>query len=107
MDVYHIWCDLKDSTEDKVFSNAVTAYLTRLQAEGVIARWRLMRRKLGLAPADMQDFHVMIETRSLSQLDEAFRLVAPREGPVEELHHEVYSRVCNLRFALYRDYPDE
>jgi hypothetical protein len=27
MDVYHIWCDLKDGRDDKAFPAAVAAYL--------------------------------------------------------------------------------
>ena len=106
MDVYHIWCDLKDGREDKAFAAAVAAYLDHHKAAGRIAGWRLLRRKLGLGPDGMGEFHIMIETGNLAQLDEAFRAVATRSGEVEKLHANVYSRVQNARFGLARDFPD-
>ena len=42
----------------------------------------------------------------LAQLDAAFRHVATRAEPVESVHFAVNSKVTNLTFALYRDFPD-
>lgn len=106
MDVYHIWCDLKDSREDKAFAAAVAAYLGHHKAEGRIESWRLLRRKLGLGPDGMGEFHILIETKDLAQLEQAFRAAASRSGEVERLHAAVYSRVTNARFGLARDFPD-
>ncbi|MDZ4759579.1 MAG: DUF6614 family protein [Alphaproteobacteria bacterium] len=107
MDVYHIWCDLKDSRDDKAFAAAVAAYLDDHKAGGRIESWRLLRRKLGLGPDGLGEFHVMIETRDMAQLDAAFRLAATRSGAVERLHAAVYSRVATARFGLERDFPDQ
>ncbi|MBI1361821.1 MAG: hypothetical protein GC155_16215 [Alphaproteobacteria bacterium] len=106
MDVYHIWCDLRDGREDKAFAAAVAAYLDHHKAGGRIVGWRLLRRKLGLGPDGMGEFHIMIETTDMAQLDKAFRAAATRSGDVEKLHAAVYSRVTNARFALARDFPD-
>jgi hypothetical protein len=54
----------------------------------------------------MGEFHIMIETKDLAQLDNAFRAAATRSGEVEKLHAGVYSRVTNARFGLARDFPD-
>jgi len=107
MDVYHIWCDLKDSREDKVFASAVSAYLDHHKAAGRIESWRLLRRKLGLGPDGLGEFHIMIETRDLTQLEAAFKAAATRSGEVEKLHAAVYSRVTGARFGLERDFPDQ
>jgi hypothetical protein len=48
----------------------------------------------------------MIETTGLAQLDDAFAAVSSRGGAVEGLHHAVNSRVRDVFFALYRDFPD-
>ncbi len=48
----------------------------------------------------------MIEPKNLAQLDEAFNHVASRSEPVESVHFNVNSKVENLRFGLYRDFPD-
>jgi hypothetical protein len=106
MDYYHIWCDLKPDESDLAFSDNLARYLGGLQAEGRIADYRLTRRKLGLAPDGFGEFHVVIETRDLAQLDAAFREVAARSGGTEARHAAVYRAVTNLRFALYRDFPD-
>ncbi len=106
MDVYHIWCDLKPGIRDTVFADKLHGYLTYLKTSGLIEAWRLTRRKLGLAPATLGEFHVMIETRDLAQLDAAFNRVAARREPEETVHAGVNALVCNATFALYRDFPD-
>ena len=106
MDVYHIWCDLKDSRQDKEFAAAVGAYLDHHKAGGRLEGWRLLRRKLGFGPDGQGEFHIMIETRNLAQLDSAFQAAAARIGEVEKLHANVYSRVINAKFGLERDFPD-
>lgn len=106
MDIYHAWCDLKPGVSDIDFSERVSAYLQHLNSIGLIDGWRLTRRKLGLGPADLGEFHIMIEVANLGQLDALFQQVAGRTEPIEGFHFGVNSIVCNARFALYRDFPD-
>src|SRR5947209_8186262 len=107
MDIYHTWCNLKPGIGDIEFADKVGAYLGRLRDDGLIAGWRLTRRKLGLGPSHLGDFHLMIEIRDLAQLDAAFAKVASRRDPVEGLHFAVNSLVTDATFALYRDFPDD
>lgn len=106
MDIYHAWCDLKPGVGDLAFHEQVAAYLGHLEAQGLIAGWRLTRRKLGLGPPGLGEFHIMIEVRDLAQLEAAFRRVASRDEPIEGFHFGVNSLVGNAVFALYRDFPD-
>ncbi len=106
MDIYHIWCDLRPGVRDTTFSEAVTAYLGDLRAKGLIEGFRLTRAKLGLRAPGLGEWHVMIETRDMAQLEIAFQAVACRRAPVEDFHHCVNSLVEGSRFALYRDFPD-
>jgi len=106
MDIYHIWCNLKPGLGDRAFSEHVGAYLGHLKEQGLIEGWRLTRRKLGLGPHELGDFHIMIEIRDLAQLDAAFSRVAARQDPIEGLHFAVNSMASEARFALYRDFPD-
>ncbi len=106
MDIYHVWCSLKPGTSDTEFSDRVGAYLGHLREEGLIQSWRLTRRKLGLGPAELGEFHLMIEVRDMAQLDSAFARAASRRNPVEGLHFAVNSMVSQATFALYRDFPD-
>lgn len=105
MDIYHIWCDLKPGVKDTEFTDAATTYLEALSNAGYLATFRIMRRKLGLGGPT--DFHLMLEFENLDKLDKAFLKVARRSGPVESFHFAVNSKVTNVSFALYRDFPDE
>ena len=104
MDVYELSVDLRPGVRDSDFVEALDRYLDALAVDGRIQSWRLLRRKLGLG--NRQEFKVLIETRDLAQLDEAFTAVAARSEPLEELHHGVNSLVVNFEAALYRDFPD-
>ncbi|HSP05134.1 MAG TPA: DUF6614 family protein [Acidimicrobiales bacterium] len=104
MDVYEIQVDLRPGVRDTELVAALDTYLGGLAADGLIESWRLLRRKLGLGAGG--EFKVLIETRDLAQLDDAFRLVSSRSDPVEEAHHGVNSLVANFQAALYRDFPD-
>jgi hypothetical protein len=106
MNIYHVWCDLKPGVGDLTFTEKVTAYLGHLKEQGLVEGFRLTRKKLGLAPAALGEFHLMIEVRGLAQLDTAFERVAGRREPVEGFHFGVNSLVTNATFALYRDFPD-
>ena len=107
MDIYHAWFDLKPGVSDTEFSDRLAAHMNHLKAEGLMQSWRLTRRKLGLAPSVLGDFHLMMEFKDLAQLDAAFNRVGSRREPIESLHFGVNSLVQNVQFALYRDFPDE
>lgn len=106
MQHYHMWFNLIDSRRDLELVKAIDAYLGHLQREGKIEGWRLTRRKFGFGPAGMGEFHCVVNTKDLAQLDAAFNVVATRAGEVERLHHPVYSMVKDFTSALYRDFPD-
>lgn len=106
MDIYHIWCNLKPGLGDGEFSDRTGAYLGHLKEQGLIAAWRLTRRKLGLAPRGLGEFHIMVEVRDLAQLDAAFTRAATRSELLEGLHFAVNSMASDAQFALYRDFPD-
>jgi hypothetical protein len=106
LNLYHVWCDLKPGVSDVGFCEHVDKYLGHLKAQGLVEGWRVTRRKLGLGPPGLGEFHITIETKDLAQLDAAFTHVSERREPVEGFHHAVNSLVANPVFALYRDFPD-
>lgn len=106
MTIYHIWCNIRDGSQDLEFVQAVNAYLGKLVALGHIHSFRITRRKLGFSPPGLGDFHIMVEAETLGRLDDAFGLVATRSGEIEELHRPVYRMATDLATALYRDFPD-
>jgi len=106
MDVYQASFTLKPGADDMAFVDALHAWLDHLRGHGLIDGYRVLRRKLGLAPEGWGEFQVLVEVRDLAQLDAAFGRVAAREEPEEELHHAVNSRVECVAFGLFRDFPD-
>ena len=106
MDIYHGFFSLKPGTRDLEFAADLKRFMEHLVSKKKIASWRLMRRKLGLGPTELGEFHLMIEVEGLAQLDEAFNLTATRSGDVEPLHFGVNSKIAEVKFALYRDFPD-
>ena len=106
MDVYHIWCSLKDDVGDLEFAAAVRGYFEHLKGSGLCAGYRITRRKLGLGPAHLPEWHITLDFCGLSQMDNAFARVSSRADPVESFHHAVNSKVKDVFFALYRDFPD-
>ena len=106
MDLYHIWCNLKSGVSDVEFCANVDRYLGALVEGDRIAGYRIARRKLGLGPSELGEFHVTIEVRDLAQLDLAFGQVSTRAGTIEELHAAVNQSARDVTFALYRDFPD-
>ena len=106
MNYYHIWCNLKDSHQDLTFSEHLQKYLGHLKQQQLIAEFKLTRRKLGFGPLELGEFHIVIECRDLTQLDQAFGQVASREGQTEAFHRAIYESVTDFKSALYRDFPD-
>jgi len=106
MDIYNAWFDLKPGVSDIEFCKRLASYMDSLKDAGQMQSWRLMRRKLGLAPSWSTDFHLVMEFKDMAQLDAAFNRAAGRREPIETLHFGVNSSVQNVTFALYRDFPD-
>lgn len=106
MNVYQAFFSLKDGVRDTDFVRELQAYMEYLKGKGQLKRWRLLRKKLGLAPKEFGDFHLMMEFEGLGDLDTAFQHVASRSGEVEEKHFAVNRLIENVTFFLYRDYPD-
>lgn len=106
MDIYHGFFNLKPGVSDTKFATDIAAFLDFLETERRIESWRLMRRKLGLGPEELGEFHIMIEVRDLAQLDAAFGMVSTRAGDVETKHASINQQIAGIKFALYRDFPD-
>ena len=107
MNYYEIWCDLRDSSKDLEFCDAVNAYLGYLKDKGLVESFRVRRRKFGFAPDNFPEFNISIAFNDLHQMETAFLRAASRDSEVEPLHRAVYSGMTNGKFALYRDFPDE
>jgi len=106
MDVYLITFDLKPGVQDVAFADALARFLDHMKINKRIEGWRLLRRKLGFGPPGVGEWQVLIETRDMAQLDEAFKAAATRAGDLEAMHFDVNQHATNLTFSLLRDFPD-
>jgi hypothetical protein len=106
MDIYHIWCSLNEGVKDLEFAAAARDYFEHLKEAGLVAGYRITRRKLGLAPPQLPEWHITLDFENMAQFDGAFARVSSRADPVEGFHHAVNSKVKDVFFALYRDFPD-
>lgn len=106
MNIYHVWCNLKESRRDLEFADNVRALMEHLVAGGQMKAWRLTRRKLGFGPAELGEFHITMEFPSLAELENTFGEMAKRSGELEELHRSVFVMVTDFRSGLSRDFPD-
>lgn len=107
MNLYCCQFDLKQDAKALAFAAALEAWMSHLQAEGVIASWRLMRRKLNLAADCYRDFLLEIDLQDLAQLDAAFHATAHSDDdPVGAMRARVHDMIDQADFALYRPYPD-
>lgn len=107
MNHYEIWVNLAPGAKDMEFVQAVRNYLDHFKVQGKLETYTIRRRKFGFGPPDLGEFYISIAFSDLAQLDQAFFTAATRDDVVEPLHHAVYSRVCDYKSALYRDFPDE
>jgi hypothetical protein len=109
MNVYQAFFSLKDGVKDADFVKSLEEYMNYLQSaeRGELKKWRLLRRKLGLGPKELGEFHLQMEFDDLAGLDAAFGHVASRKGEVEERHHAVNHMIGKITFSLYRDFPDK
>jgi hypothetical protein len=106
MDIYHVWFNLKEGVKDLEFTDSAKAYFDHLRGEQRLASYRITRRKLGLGHPNLPEWHITLEFDNLAQMDRAFESVSARKGAVEGFHQAVNSKVADLFFALYRDFPD-
>jgi hypothetical protein len=106
MNVYAIWVDLIDSSQDLDFFRAVQQFMNHFQERGLVDGFTIERRKFGFSPDGLGEFHIRIHTNTLDALDQAFNLASTRTGETEIIHKDVFSRVKNFKSALYRTFPD-
>src|SRR5262249_15049181 len=106
MNVYHIWFNLTPGVGGVESAESARAYLGHLKEANHIVSYRITRCKLGLAPPQLPEWHITLDFENMAQMDDAFSHVSSRADPVESFHHSVNSKVQDIFFALYRDFPD-
>lgn len=106
MNVYHCMVELKSGAQALAFAAAVQQWMTHLLDQGMIAKWRLMRRKFGLSSSNHCDFIIEIEVGGLTQLDQAFLSLAQSDDAAERLYDKMHQMIHRADIGLYRIFPD-
>jgi hypothetical protein len=108
MDIYHIWADKEGDISDLEWVNNMRSFLDHLQSESKLESYRITRCKMGFRSMDIPEWHIMMEFLNMTQMDSAFKRVAPLEGELESKHRSFNQFVSrNIQHALYRDWPDD
>lgn len=117
MDIYHIWANKEGDISDHEFADNIKQFLDQLKEEGKIESFRITRCKMGFRSIqDLPEWHVMVETKDMSQLETAFHRVARHDlypldeadGQVDKKHKSFNQFVADdIQHALYRDWPDK
>jgi len=106
MNLYHCMIELRNGAKALAFAAAADAWLSRLQAQGMIRGWRLMRRKFGLSSSAHCDFILEIEVAGLTQLDEAFAALGTTDDEDERRYDHFHQMIGRAEIGLYRPFPD-
>jgi hypothetical protein len=106
MDIYHVWCDKKGDIGDAVWVENMRGFLDHLVLEGKMKSYRITRCKMGFRSMDIPEWHIMMDFVDMTQLESAFKRVAPLEGELENKHKSFNQFAENLQHAYYRDWPD-
>lgn len=109
MDIYHIWADKSDDISDIDWVNNMKGFLQHLVDENKAVSYRVTRCKMGFRSIqDLPEWHIMIEFTDMTQLENAFKRVAPLKGELESKHKSFNQFVSgNIQHAYYRDWPDD
>jgi hypothetical protein len=106
MNLYHCMIELKDGARALAFAAMAEVWMSSLQEKGLILRWRLMRRKLGLASGPHTDFLLEVELDSLSQLDIFFDTLSQQDTEMARRYDQMHQMIARADVGLYRPYPD-
>lgn len=109
MDIYHIWANKESSISDIDWVHNLKSFLDHLVSENKMVSYRITRCKMGFRSiADLPEWHIMMEFNDMSQMEQAFKRVAPLEGELETKHKSFNQFVTDdIQHALYRDWPDQ
>jgi hypothetical protein len=108
MDIYHIWADKEGNITDLEWVNNMKKFLDQLVSENKMVSYRITRCKLGFRSMDIPEWHIMMEFNDMTQLENAFKRVAPLAGELEDKHKSFNQFVKgNIQHAYFRDWPDD
>lgn len=109
MNYYHIWADLKEGSNPKLFAANLKNFLDKLVFLEKMNSYSITRMKLGFRSMDLPEFHIIMKFKTMQDLDNAMTAVINDEESIENEHVSFNSMIDQetIQHALYREYPDE
>jgi hypothetical protein len=108
MNYYHIWANLNKGSDPIKFAENLKLFLDQLVKENKMCSYRITRMKLGFRSIDLPEFHIVMDFKSMQELDDAMTLILENKNNIEN-HHVAFNQMIDqdsMHHALYRDYPD-
>jgi hypothetical protein len=109
MDYYHIWASKTGDISDLDWVNNMKGFLDHLVNESKMIEYKITRCKMGFRSIpDLPEWHIIMTFKSMAQLEDAFKRVAPLEGELEVKHKSFNEFVGgDIQHAYYSDWPYE
>jgi len=109
MDYYMIWANKEGDISDHKWVENMKSFLDHLVSEGKLEDFKITRCKMGFRSMEnMPEWQIIMMIKDMSQLEDAFRRVAPKEGELEEKHQSFNQFVADdIQHALFSDWPYE
>ena len=105
MNVYTIYADVKEGIDARTFVANMKLFLDKLPQ---MHDYRITRMKLGFRSADLGEWRIDMEFKTMQDLDDAMDAVLNKKDSIQT--HIGFSKLVDadsLDHFLYRDYPDE
>ena len=105
MNIYTIYAELAEGVKDKEFVEKITEYFSTLPQ---LHAFRITRMKLGFRSADLGEWRIDMEFKTMHDLDDAMDRVLYKRDTIQA--HISFSKLVDpdsLDHFLYRDFPDK
>ena len=105
MNIYTIYAELAEGVKDKEFVEKITEYFNTLPQ---LHAFRITRMKLGFRSADLGEWRIDMEFKTMQDLDDAMDRVLYAKDTMQT--HIGFAKLVDadsLDHFLYRDWPDE
>ena len=108
MNYYHIWADVKQHCKPDMFVSKMQIFLDQLVSMNKMHDYKITRMKLGFRSMDLPEFHIVMEFKTMQDLDDAMTNILENKDDVDVAHvnFNQYVDQETIQHALYRDYPD-
>lgn len=101
---------LKPGEDIEIFRSAYSAFVEEMKAVGLVESSGPVGRRQSDTPMDTDDerdheYFAVMTFRDRAQVDAAYARIMRHDGPEDEAHNAVYTRVLRPVFICWQDLP--